>query len=97
LKKILMQISLWTAIGCSAVFAQDFKRFEFQPLGGFTASGDISLETEDNTDVTVRVNSSYNVGASFGVYTNELDLIEASWQRQFSNGRIPSEIMNPPC
>ena len=92
-----MQVIFWMAIGCSAGSARDFKRFEFQPFGGLTASGDVSLETEDNTNVTVLVNSSYNLGAAFGVYINELDSIEASFQRQFTDGRIPSEITDPPC
>jgi opacity protein-like surface antigen len=80
--------------GSSAVLAGDFNRFEFQPYGGFTASGGIPLETEDNgAHESIHVNSSYNVGATFAVNLNKLDAVEAHWQRQFTEGRLPADFV----
>ncbi len=87
---------LLLAAASSPTLAVDFKRFELQPSGGFTASGGIPLVTDDNVHHgSIHVNSSYNLGAAFGVYLNTLDAVEASWQRQFTEGLLPSEIANP--
>jgi len=97
LKKITLQITLWSILGCSAVYAQNFKRFELHIYGGHTLSGNISLEKEDGPDATVSIDGSYNLGAALGVNINSQDSIEASWQRQFTEGRVPSVIYDPSC
>jgi hypothetical protein len=72
--------------------AGDFKRFELQPFGGLTASGRIPLIGDDDVRRgSVHVNSSSNIGATFAVYLNELDSVEALWQRQFTEGSLPVE------
>jgi opacity protein-like surface antigen len=96
MKKILAQLLLLLLFGTSAIPAEDFKRFEFQPFGGYSASGDIPLITDDNVDHgSIRVNNSYNVGGTFAVNLNTLDAVEAFWQRQFTEGRLPAEIAVP--
>jgi hypothetical protein len=77
-------------------WAGDFKRFEFQPYGGFTASGGIPLENKDNAaHESIHVDSSYNIGATFAVNLNELDAVEGHWQRQSTKARLPAEIVAP--
>jgi len=91
-----LQISLMILVGSSSSLAADFKRFEFQPFGGFTASGGIPLKTDDNTTHgSISVNNSYNVGTTFGVNFNELDAVEGLWRRQYTEARLPSEIAVP--
>jgi hypothetical protein len=91
-----MHLPLFLLIGSSAIMAEDFKRFEFQLFGGYSVSGDIPLITYDNENHGyVRVNNSYNVGATLAVYLNELDAVEGFWQRQFTEGRLPAEIAVP--
>jgi hypothetical protein len=92
----LMLLSLLLRAGSSLVLADDFKRFEFQPYGGLTASGSIPLETEDNgTKGSIHVDSSHNAGATFTVNMNALDAIEGRWQRQFTEGHLPAEVVEP--
>ncbi len=94
-KKCLQTLLLILA-GTSWCLAGDFKRFEFQPFGGFTVSGGIPLTADDgNTHGSIPVNSSYNVGATFGVNFNVLDAVEGYWRRQFTEGGLPSEIVVP--
>ncbi len=96
MKKVLMLSLLLFAATGPAAAADDFKRFEFHPFGGFTASGSIPLVTDDDAHhESVHVNSSYNVGAAFAVNLNALDAVEAFWQRQFTGGRLPAEIAAP--
>lgn len=97
MKKIALQIALWSILGSSAVYAQNFKRFELHPYGGHTLSGDISLETGEGSEATVSIGGAYNLGAAFGVNINSQDSVEASWQRQFTEGRVPSVIYDPSC
>jgi hypothetical protein len=74
------------------VQANDFSRFEFQPYGGFTASGSVPLKAEgDASSGSIAVDSSHHVGATFSVNLNALDTIEWRWQRQFSKGRLRAE------
>jgi len=95
-KMIWLHLLLLAAAGNSTAQAADFKRFELLPSGGFTASGGIPLVTNDNVHRgSIHVNSSYNLGAAFAIYLNALDAVEASWQRQFTEGRLPSEIADP--
>ncbi len=90
----LLSLLLWA--GGSFVLADDFKRFEFQPYGGFTASGSIPLETEDSaTHDSIHVDSSHNAGAAIAVNINAFDAIEGRWQRQFTEGRLPAEVAEP--
>jgi hypothetical protein len=91
-KTCLYQICILVCVS-SVVQANDFKRFEFQPYAGFTASGGIPLKAEDGVSAeSVEVNSSYSFGMTFSLYFNELDAVEGSWQRQFSEGRLPADI-----
>ena len=76
--------------------AQDFKRFEFLPYGGFSASGDIPVESEENVSGEIRVNSSSHAGSAFYIYLNELDAIGIRWQIQFTDGSLPAAIFEPP-
>jgi len=95
-KKVWLSISLLAILGCSPAAAEDFKRFEFQPFSGFTASGKIPLTSSDNSrNGSTHVDSSYSVGATFAVNLNALDAIEGSWQRQFTKGRLSAEIAAP--
>ena len=83
---------------CRMALSQDFKRFEFHVSGGLTASGGIPLDPEKDThNYSVHVNSSQNVGAGFAVNLNELDAVELYWQRQFTEGRLPAELVAPPA
>ena len=94
--KVWMQLPLFLLVGCSVILAGDFKRFEFQPFGGYSASGDISLITYDNVKHgSIRVDNSYNLGATFGINITALDAIEVFWQRQFTEGRLPAETPVP--
>jgi opacity protein-like surface antigen len=94
--KAWLPISLLMLAGSSSSLAADFKRFEFQPFGGFTVSGGIPLIVDDNTTYgSISVSSSYNVGATFGVNFNELDAVEGLWRRQQTEGRLPQEIAVP--
>jgi len=94
--KIWMCIAFLMLMGASPALAEDFKRFEFQPFGGYTVSGSIPLVGDDDIKQgSIHVNSSYNGGATFTVNLNELDAIEAHWQRQFTEGRLPAEMVVP--
>ncbi len=96
MNKVWLYLPLLIAIGSSVGRAGDFKRFEFQPFGGFTASGRIPLIADDNVQHgSIHVKSSYNVGATFAVNFNTLDAVEALWKRQFTEGRLPEEIVVP--
>ncbi len=96
MKKSWMHAFLLMALSGSVALAEDFKRFEFQPLGGFTASGSIPLIADDDVrHGSIHVDSSFSVGARFAVNLNELDAVEAHWQRQFTEGRLPGEITVP--
>jgi hypothetical protein len=78
------------------LLAGDFKRFEIQPFGGFTASGSIPLESSDNTQLgSIHVESSAHVGMTLTVYLNESDSVEGLWQRQNSRGQLPAEFVAP--
>jgi len=100
-KKIFRQfwalLPLLMFTGSLAFAADEFKRFEFQPFGGYSVSGDISLTDDDGVDHgSVEVKSSLNFGATFAVNLNDFDSIELRWQRQFSEGRLqPDEIVQP--
>lgn len=97
-KKIYLQVFLWMILGCwTTVQAQSFKRFEINPFGGFVVSGDISLENEESETVDLHIGSSYCLGGNLGVNISESDSIEASWQRQFSDGWVPTGIYDPDC
>jgi len=90
MKEIWLSLPLIMLIVSSTAMGEDFKRFEFQPFGGFTASGSIPLKTDDNVDHgSVKVDSSFNLGANLAINLNELDAVEAHWQRQFTEGRLP--------
>ena len=52
LKKFLLQIVLWIVLGCSAVHAQHFQRFELNPFAGYTVSGDVSILNPVNLQAT---------------------------------------------
>lgn len=95
LKNKWLHLLLWIALSSSSILAQDFKRFEFQPFGGFTTTGGIPIESEDNVSASIHVDSSYHAGAAFNIYVNELDAIGVMWQRHFTEGRLPSEIFVP--
>jgi len=96
MKRIWLQLLVMVVAGSSMVWADDFKRFEFQPFGGFTASGSIPLKAEDDANHgSIQVNSSFNMGATFSINLNELDAIEGHWQRQFTEGRLPAPIADP--
>jgi len=96
MKNVWLQLPLLILLASSTVLAEDFKRFEFQPFGGFTASGSIPLITGDDVDHgSVHVNSSFNLGGNFAVNLNELDAVEAHWQRQFTEGRLPAGVAAP--
>ena len=96
MNKRWIHFAFLTMIGSSRVMAGDFKRFEFQPFSGFTGSGSIPLIAEDGVQRgSIHVNSSYNYGAAFAVNLNELDAIEALWQRQPTKGRLPAEFIPP--
>jgi opacity protein-like surface antigen len=91
-----IHFALLIMIGSPVVLAGDFKRFEFQPFSGFTGSGSIPLIAEDGVQHgSIHVNSSYNYGATFAVNLNELDAVEALWQRQPTEGRLPTEFIAP--
>jgi opacity protein-like surface antigen len=94
MKKTWMHIAFLMLIGTSPALAENFKRFEFQPFGGYTVSGSIPLVGDDDIKHgSIHVNSSYNGGATFAINLNELDAIEAHWQRQFTEGRLPAEMV----
>ncbi len=96
MKNVCVLLALFVLAISSTVAAQEFKRFEFSVSGGMTVSGSIPLEAEDGTDLGfVNVDSSYNVGAAFAVYLNELDAIELYWQRQNTDGRLPEALIDP--
>ena len=96
MKKLWMHLPLLMVASSSVVLAGDFKRFEFQPFGGFTASGSIPLITHDNVHHgSIHVKSSLKVGATLAVNLNALDAVEGLWQRQFTEGRLPVEIAVP--
>jgi len=93
MKKVWVCLFLVMVAGSSALLAEDFRRFEFQPFGGFTASGGIPIRTEDDIDRrSVNVSSSFNLGANLAINLNELDAVEAHWQRQFTEGRLPPDL-----
>jgi hypothetical protein len=93
--KRLCLLALLTATA-SCLQAEDFKRFEIQPFGGFAVSGDIPLQADDNTTYgNIEVKSSFSLGATFAVFLNSLDAIEGRWQRQFTDGQIPGTIVAP--
>ncbi len=96
MKKVWTHLFLLMLVGSSAVLAEDFKRFEFQPFGGYTVSGSIPLMGDDDVQHgSIHVNSSYNAGAAFAINLNALDAVELFWQRQFTEGRLPAEIIVP--
>ena len=96
MKNVWVLLPLFVLAISSTVMAQEFKRFEFSVSGGLTVSGSIPLEAEDGTDLeSIHVDSSYNVGAAFAVYLNELDAIELYWQRQYTEGRLPEALVVP--
>ena len=96
MKKVGIHFALLMMIGSSVAMADDFKRFEFQPFSGFTGSGSIPLIAGDGVQRgSIHVNSSYNYGATFAVNLNELDAVEALWQRQPTEGRLPAEFVAP--
>lgn len=96
MKGVWLQILIIVIAGSSEVWADEFKRFEVQPFGGFTASGSIPLKAEgDGSHASIHVNSSHNIGATFSINLNELDAIEGHWQRQFTEGRLPAGIVDP--
>jgi len=96
MKSVWMQLQLLIFLSGSVALAEDFRRFEFQPFGGFTASGSIPLRSGDEVDHgSVHVGSSYNLGATFAVNLNQLDAIEGLWQRQFTEGRLPPQFAVP--
>lgn len=96
MRRAWLQIFLLMLTGNASSLAGDFKRFEFQPFGGFTVSGGIPLTADDNTTHgSISVNSSHNIGATFGVNFNVLDAVEGYWRRQFTEGRLPPEIAVP--
>ncbi len=96
MKRIWMQLLLSIFVGNSAILAGDFKRFEFQPFGGYTVNGDIALNSGEGIHLgSIQVNNSYNAGATFAVNLNELDAIEAFWQRQSADARMPAEFPVP--
>ena len=73
MKWIWLQLLVMVIAGSLVVWADDFKRFEFQPFGGFTASGSIPLKADDDANHgSIQVNSSYNIGATFSINLNEL-------------------------
>ena len=75
--------------------AQHFKRFEFLPYAGFSASGDIPVVSDENVSGNIRVGSSLHAGTAFYVYLNKLDAIGVRWQRQFTDGSLPAIILEP--
>src|SRR5512136_2268834 len=96
MKKVWICVHFVMVLGSSVALAGDFKRFEFQPFGGFTASGSIPLITDDGVHYgSIHVNSAFNVGAALAVNFNELDAVEALWQRQFTEGRLSGEMAGP--
>jgi opacity protein-like surface antigen len=96
MKRFLMHLLLLLSVGSSRSLAEDFKRFEFQPFVGYSVAGDISLKTYENVDYgSIRINNSYNIGATFGINLNELDAMEVAWQRQFTEGQLPAAIAVP--
>jgi len=96
MKEFWMSVPLLMLVGSSAALAGDFKRFEFQPFGGYTVSGSIPLMGDDDVQHgSIHVNSSYNAGATFAINLNKLDALEARWQRQFTEGRLPTEFVVP--
>ncbi len=96
IKRSRLGVFLLMIAGCSSAAAGDFKRFELQPFGGFTASGRIPLtSSDDSRNGSTHVDSSYSVGITFAVNLNALDAIEGSWQRQFTKGRLSPEIAAP--
>ena len=96
MRRLWLLLSLLVLVCPASSVAADFKRFEFQPFGGFSVSGSIPLEADDGTRYgSVSVKSSYNIGATFGVNFNVLDAVEVYWRRQFSEGQLPLEIAVP--
>jgi opacity protein-like surface antigen len=96
MNKIWMRLPLLLVLVSSPILAEDFKRFEFQPLAGFSVSGSIPLLNENNEHVgSIHVNSSYHVGANFAVNLNAEDALEVHWQRQFTEGRLPENMVAP--
>jgi len=96
MKNSWVHLPLFMLLANFAVLGQEFKRFELQPLVGLSATGSIPLRSEDGVDHgSVHVGSSYHLGGTFAVYLNELDAIEALWQRQFTEGRLPGEFAIP--
>ncbi len=92
----LIELPLFMVLASSALLAQEFKRFELQPLAGFSATGSIPLRSDDGVDHgSVHVDSSYHLGGTFAVNLNEQDAIEGLWQRQFTEGRLPGEFAIP--
>jgi opacity protein-like surface antigen len=97
MKTMWMLLCVCFAAGSSSlVRAVDFKRFELQPFGGFTASGSIPLVSDDDVHRgSIHVDSSFNYGANFAINLNSLDAVEAHWQRQSTEGRLPAEFISP--
>ncbi len=93
--KILVAMISFGLLSVSNSAAQNFKRFEFLPYAGFSASGDIPVESEENVSGDIHVSSSLHAGAAFYIYLNELDAIGIRWQRQFTDGTLPAIIIEP--
>jgi len=97
MKKVCLCLPLLLVAARSVLLAEDFKRFEFQPFGGFTASGGIPLITDDDVHRgSIHVKSAPSFGGTLAVNINALDAVEALWQRQSTEGRLPGEIAVPP-
>ncbi len=76
----MLQLLIAIMASSSGVLAEDFKRFEFQPFWGFTASGSIPLKAKDDISYgSVHVDSSFNIGATLAININDSDAIETRW------------------
>lgn len=95
LLKIFVIVIFYSLIFIPDSPAQEFKRFEFLPYAGFSASGNIPVENEENVSGDIRVNSSLHAGAAFYIYLNKLDAIGVRWQRQFTDGSLPPVVVEP--
>lgn len=97
MKNLWFGLPLIVLMSSRSVLAQEgFKRFELQIVSGVTASGSVPLTSDDDADHgAVHVGSSYNFGATFAVNLNDLDAIEAFWQRQLTEGRLSADSLIP--
>jgi hypothetical protein len=96
MKNLWLLSPLLILMNSSVVLSQDFKRFELHVSGGLIVSGGIPLDTaEDIHYESIKVSNSHAVGAAFAININRLDAVELSWQRQFTEGRLPAEFALP--